>query len=148
MPMMSWWRTTHPISAGDDNDLQYRIIDGVKTFDVTLRIRPFLFKIKRKKKNYDQLSISFHPISKTPVSKKEKKKWAMFLKTIQHIPYKFAPEDRYIPSLPTSSFHSAVDNPLYPALPGLYYHRKIVLCGQWTLHQELGRSCMYAGMSL
>ena len=47
--MMSWWRTTHPISAGDDDDLQYRIIYGVKTFDVTLRIRPFLFKIKEKK---------------------------------------------------------------------------------------------------
>jgi hypothetical protein len=75
----------------------------------------------------------------------------MFQKTIQHIPYKICPRGQIYPFASDVVFPSAVDNPLYPALSGdsgLYYHPKIGQCLQWTLPQELGRSCMYAGMRL
>jgi hypothetical protein len=39
--------TTYPVSAGYDDDLKNSIIDGVKTFGVTIWISRFLLKRKK-----------------------------------------------------------------------------------------------------
>ena len=60
--------TTYPVGAGDDDDLKNSIVDGIKTLEITFRIRPFLFK-----KN-DQSSIPFSSYFQNPSQKREKKK--------------------------------------------------------------------------